>query len=230
MKTGTGNETASKLRKIPVHACETLGGPGPRVTGLSVFCPTQRKSVGLDGCAHCPACVALESRPGGFVQCRSGDEREAAANPMVYRTQRLDMGERAARLRIGEIMSRRVICVRPDASIEALRALLLVNHLDCVPVVDESGGPIGIVTKTDLVRLGPKELAKQTVGEIMTRCVHALPDDSSLAHAFALMTLERLQHVPIVSSEGIVVGLFTALDALKWVTDGWGYVSFDGQR
>lgn len=223
------NETNSKLRKLPVQVRETLGGPGPHLTELSVFCPTQAKSVGIDGCAHCPNCVALDSKVGGFVQCHSGSEPEAVANPTVYRTQRLDMGERAARLRVGEIMSRRVVCVRAEASVESLRTLLLENALDCVPVVDESGGPIGIVTKTDLVRLGRKDGASQTVGEIMTNCVHALPDDSSLAHTFALMTLERLQQIPIVSTEGTVVGLFTALDALKWVTDGWGYVSFDRQ-
>jgi CBS domain-containing protein len=99
------------------------------------------------------------------------------------------------------------------------------GDLDCVPIVDERGGPIGIVSKTDFVRLGPG--VKGMVGKIMTACVHALPESSSLAHAFALMTLKRLQHVPIVSGGGVVVGVLTALDALRWVTEGWGYLSFE---
>lgn len=215
----------SKLRKIPIQARETLDSSGHRASALSVFCPTQAKSIGVEACATCSRAVALTSKVGGFVECRSGNEPQVVANPVAYRTQRLDTAERAARLCVGEIVNRNVRCVRADTSIDAVRALLLEHDLDCAPIVDERGGPIGIVSKTDFLRLGSD--VRGSVEAIMTPCVHALPESSSLAHAFALMTLKRLQHVPIVSADGIVVGLLTSLDAIRWVTEGWGYVSFE---
>jgi CBS domain-containing protein len=215
----------SKPRKISIQARETLDSSGHRANALSVFCPTQAKSIGVDACAKCSRAVSINSKVGGFVECHPGNEPPVVANPVAYRTQRLDTAERAARLSVGEVVNRNVRCVRADTSVEAVRALLLEHDLDCAPIVDERGGPIGIVTKTDFVRLGPN--ARGAVADMMTACVHALPESSSLAHAFALMTLKRLQHVPIVSADGIVVGLLTALDALRWVTEGWGYVSFE---
>ncbi|MEO6420453.1 MAG: CBS domain-containing protein [Polyangiaceae bacterium] len=216
----------SKLRKIPLQARETLDAFGRRSSALSAFCPGHEKSVGVEVCVKCPHCVAVTSKPGGFVQCTPAEKRPVAASPVAYRTQRLDTAERAARICVGEVVNRNVFCVRATTSVDALRALLLEKDLDCAPVVDENGGPIGIVSKTDLVRPGVD--TSGPVGKIMTACVHALPEGSTLAHAFALMTLQHLHHVPIVSVEGVVVGLLTALDALRWVTEGWGYVSFDG--
>ena len=51
-------------------------------------------------------------------------------------------------------MSREVVCVREDTSIEALRDLFIDRHISGVPVVDELGHPVGVVSKTDLVRDG----------------------------------------------------------------------------
>ena len=52
---------------------------------------------------------------------------------------------------ITAIMTRDIVCARPELSLPALKNLLVQNHIGCVPIVDDRGRPKGIVTKLDLV-------------------------------------------------------------------------------
>ncbi len=53
-------------------------------------------------------------------------------------------------MKVTEIMAKDVPVVRPTDTVETIARIILERHVDAVPVVDERGGPIGIVTKTDL--------------------------------------------------------------------------------
>ncbi len=50
-----------------------------------------------------------------------------------------------------DIMTRDVLCVRPDTSIEELSSILVKNEISGVPVVDDAGVLYGIVTENDLI-------------------------------------------------------------------------------
>jgi CBS domain-containing protein len=226
----------SKRQKLPVHSRETLGTV-PRTVALSVFCPTQATSIPVDACVKCESCVEVRATAGGFVDCRAAVENAQATNRGIngdgrevhwvpYRAHRMDLGERAARLPLGELVNRNVLCVLKDTPLASLAALFLRGEIDCAPVVDADGGLVGIVSKSDLLHRGIDKLGTGTVGDVMTTRVHALPDHSTVAYAFALIALERLQHIPVVSRDGVVVGLLSAIDGLRWVTDQWGFVSF----
>lgn len=59
---------------------------------------------------------------------------------------------RAMALNAGELMSERVKAIAPDTSIEAALELMLDPEITLLPVV-ENDSVIGVVTRTDLVRL-----------------------------------------------------------------------------
>ena len=220
-----------------MHSRTTLVGAVPRTVALSIFCPSQSRSIPLDVCTKCERCVEVRATPGGFVDCQLAAEDAAATNRgmnndgrevhwVPHRAPRMDIGERAARLPLGELINRNVVCVLRDTKLGSLAAVFLRGEADCAPVVDVDGGLIGIVSKSDLLRHGHDKLDSGIVGDVMTTCVHALPDHSTAAYAFALMAFENLQNVPVVSKDGVVVGLLTALDGLRWITDQWGFISF----
>ena len=81
------------------------------------------------------------------------------------------VGERMARLTVGDAMIRRVISVERDAPISEIARLLLDGHIHRLPVVDD-GRLVGLVTTLDLVRL----LADG-------RIVPAQPDETATALA-----------------------------------------------
>lgn len=54
-------------------------------------------------------------------------------------------------LRVGDVMTRKVISVPPDAALDALAAVLVNKRINRVPVVD-GGKVVGIVTREDVLR------------------------------------------------------------------------------
>ena len=53
---------------------------------------------------------------------------------------------------VGEVMSRDVVTIPPDATLDDAAALLLGRRIGCLPVVKSDGTLVGLVTETDLLR------------------------------------------------------------------------------
>jgi acetoin utilization protein AcuB len=62
-----------------------------------------------------------------------------------------EIGHLLSRLTVGEIMTRSVITIKPDASAREGARLLLEHKIGALPVLDD-GHLVGIVTETDIVR------------------------------------------------------------------------------
>jgi CBS-domain-containing membrane protein len=136
------------------------------------------------------------------------------------RDPREDLRERAVRARVADLVSSQVVCARSDTSVEDATSLLVERGLRCLPIVDDARKLVGIVTRGDLLR---QQMATGLVTEVMTPRVHALPEDAPLAYAVALMAADQVHEVPIVTHDGDVVGILTALDALHWMAEELGY-------
>jgi|SoiMethySBSTD1v2_1073268.scaffolds.fasta_scaffold1825328_1 CBS-domain-containing membrane protein len=151
----------------------------------------------------------------------------------------------AADAPISTLMSRDILCVREDLSADAVRALLLERGIGAAPVVDAEGMPLGIITKTDLVRgmaeLGEpyaeepeprlprgfhlETLPRATARDLMMPFVFALPIDTSVAQAAAFMASRGVHHVIVVDKQETVVGLFSTIDIARWLAVETGFVS-----
>ncbi|NBC15028.1 MAG: CBS domain-containing protein [Gammaproteobacteria bacterium] len=58
-----------------------------------------------------------------------------------------------APVEIGEIMHKPVTTIAPDADLGTAVALMMDDHIGCLPVSDNGGGHlVGIITETDLLR------------------------------------------------------------------------------
>lgn len=53
---------------------------------------------------------------------------------------------------VAEVMSGSPISAPRDLSLEAAAKLMLEHRIGCLPIVDEKGSAVGIVTETDLLR------------------------------------------------------------------------------
>jgi CBS domain-containing protein len=125
-------------------------------------------------------------------------------------------------------MSRPVITVRPDTSVKQVAALLVQQQISAVPVVDDAGRLVGIVSQADLV---PRHGALQSRGEfehveqlldflprtaadVMTRAVLTVPEDADVTQAARIMLDEHVKQVPVVR-DGKVVGIISRRDLLR---------------
>ena len=133
------------------------------------------------------------------------------------------------------IMSRDVICAREDLEVEALMDLMMRRRIGCVPVVDDRGRPIGMVTKFDLVeqllaaRGDSGAPAVTTTGQVMMPLAITLDEHATIAHAAAMMSLEDVHHVAIVAGGGALIGIVSTMDIVRWLASNDGVIARDDQ-
>jgi CBS domain-containing protein len=117
-------------------------------------------------------------------------------------------------IRLRDVMTPVVTCVTPDLGLDELRELLLAEGISGVPVIDEEGRPIGVVSKTDLVGLGP---GAAIVADVMMPVAFTLRDTDTLQRAALLMATENIHRLPLVDEHRKVSGIITTFDLARWV-------------
>jgi CBS domain-containing protein len=117
--------------------------------------------------------------------------------------------------RIADVMSLKLVSVRPDESVQVAIARMLEEGVGSVAVCDESR-LVGMFTERDVLRLAGQDggFAETKVGDVMSRTlVTAAPDDDVLAAA-QMMGERRIRHLPVVQ-DGNVLGLIGIRDVLR---------------
>lgn len=219
-------EEHSPPQRLDVRIRTVLSPYGAPDIEASVFCARRERSVSLSECATCEASagvrVSSAGRPSQLL-CRFTPLEELTPAPSpLGRDDQL-----AAKLAvpIGGIMTRDVTCVRAEMPVSALRTLLVERGFGGVPVVDAEGKPIGVVTKTDLLRAEAQgEEETRAVRSIMTDLAIAVHEGMSIAQASALMAYEGVHRIPVVDDDHRVVGILSALDVLHWLGQRSGYL------
>jgi CBS domain-containing protein len=135
----------------------------------------------------------------------------------------------ANRVPITAIMTSTVVCARSDVSVEVLAHLMTEHRVGCVPIVDESGVPLGMVTRFDLVddmdrsvRAHGIHRMGRTGKDVMMPLTFHLDERATIAQAATLMTLEDVHHVMVVCSGGVLVGVVSAKDIVRWLVQNDG--------
>jgi CBS domain-containing protein len=107
-------------------------------------------------------------------------------------------------------MRTEVVTATPATPVEELAALLSFHSISGVPVV-EGDRLVGVVSQADVIaRQG------RTAGEIMTREVAAVSEDTPLSTVITLLTQRHIRRVPVVRGQQLV-GIISRGDVMRWV-------------
>jgi CBS domain-containing protein len=110
--------------------------------------------------------------------------------------------------------------ISPDATVFAGLTLMAEKNIGALLII-EHDRPVGIMSERDYARkiiLEGRSSRDTKVRSIMTtRLVRAQPSDS-VEHAMALMTQERIRHLPIMEGD-TVLGLVSIGDLVKAMID-----------
>jgi len=138
-----------------------------------------------------------------------------------------------------DVMVSPVITTKPSASVKEVAQFLLQNHISAVPVVDDSGKLVGIVSEGDLMRradLGTErhrawwltalftaeetlaaEYVKQhsrKVADVMTKRLVTAGPDAALNEIAGLLERHSIKRVPIVEN-GALVGIVSRANLIQ---------------
>jgi CBS domain-containing protein len=139
-------------------------------------------------------------------------------------------------MNVKEIMTPDVITVTPRTSIHEAARLMANHGISGLPVMDDSGSVVGIVSEGDLIlRLkppqraswrhlffgDPERLAREyqkavgtTVGEVMTRAVLTVSPDLPVESVALILDQHRIRRVPVIA-QGQLVGIVSRGDLIK---------------
>jgi CBS domain-containing protein len=145
-------------------------------------------------------------------------------------------------MRAQDIMTRRVVTITPETTVADAARVMLDRRISGVPVVDETGAVVGLVTEGDLLRraetgtdrrrspwlallLGPGRLARDYVqehgrrcGEVMTRKVITVTPDTLVAEVVHAMERHGIKRLPVLK-DGRLVGIISRANLLKALAD-----------
>ncbi|WP_430415036.1 IMP dehydrogenase [Parasphingorhabdus sp.] len=108
------------------------------------------------------------------------------------------------------------ITIAPDATLADAEASMAQNRISGIPVVEQSGKLVGILTNRD-VRFA--ENPKQPVSELMTKDnLATVPADVSQEEARRMLHHRRIEKLLVVDKDYHCIGLITVKDIEKAVT------------
>ena len=106
---------------------------------------------------------------------------------------------------------------RFDCDLDASRGLELLDTsgVTSAPVVDDNGVLVGVVFLSTLARL--RERAGLEVEDAMRTDVVTASQRASVAEVARLMARHDLERVPVVSEDGHLIGVVSAMDLVRWL-------------
>lgn len=128
---------------------------------------------------------------------------------------------------IKDWMSKSPVTVKPATSIMKAAKLMKENGYHRLPVVDDDGTLVGIVSDRDIKEASPSKattldmhelyylLSEIKIGDIMTKNPICLKPDDTIEKAAALMMEHNFGGMPVVDESGRLVGIITDSDVFK---------------
>src|ERR1700744_2236786 len=142
----------------------------------------------------------------------------------------------AMTIKVADVMTRKVIAVREGATFKEIAAKLRDEHISAFPVIDDDSKVIGVVSEGDLIAkeaaagdgqeyTGPlvgllhrHELEKArgvTAGELMSKPPMTIGREDPVAQAAQVMYDRRVKRLPVVDTEGRLIGIVSRTDVLS---------------
>jgi CBS domain-containing protein len=136
---------------------------------------------------------------------------------------------------VADVMTTKVHVADPSAPFKLLVRLIEENRVSAIPIVDDIGVPVGIVSESDLLhkerrrdleaesnlfqlRKHRHERAKAgglVASELMTSPPITVPTDTPLAEAARLMQERNVRRLIVVDSRGRIAGIVSRSDLLQ---------------
>jgi len=120
---------------------------------------------------------------------------------------------------VAHLMSTDLFTVRPDDLVDLAASVMEWRHIRHVPVEDDEGRLVGLISHRDLLRLLAQGMlsrsAKEvTVKEIMIRDLMTIAPETPTLEALTIMRKRKIGCLPVVENDRLI-GIVTAYDFLS---------------
>jgi CBS domain-containing protein len=137
-------------------------------------------------------------------------------------------------MRIKDVMTTDVVTVKPTASLKEVASILAERGISGLPVVDEDGSLLGVVSEADILfkERGPakerrglfawllepdsaQKLEARTAQEAMSAPARTITPERPVSEAAGRMLTEGINRLPVVDDAGKLLGIVTRADLVR---------------
>jgi CBS domain-containing protein len=142
---------------------------------------------------------------------------------------------------VADIMTRELLTVRKETTVRELAELFVTKRIGSLPVVDDSGKLIGIVSESDLIEQGKnvhlptvislfdwviylesekslerelKRMSGRTVADIYQTDVLTIKSDAPVSAAADMMSDQKVNAIPVLEN-GVLTGIVARIDIIR---------------
>ena len=121
-------------------------------------------------------------------------------------------------MKVSTVMSRRVHTAREHDSLEQAARIMWDHDCGYVPVIDDFGAIVGVVTDRDVAMaacLRDQRLAEISIASVMSKRVHTCGADDPVDVAERIMRREKVRRIPVEGRDGRLVGVVSLNDIAR---------------
>jgi CBS domain-containing protein len=114
-----------------------------------------------------------------------------------------------------ELMTPNPVSISEHAAIIDAASILSNREFSALAVINDAGRPVGVVSRTDIVRRESKPSSTTNVREIMTATVVAVRPDDPAWEVVAKMAAMKIHRLFVVDRTGVLVGVISTFDIIR---------------
>lgn len=118
-------------------------------------------------------------------------------------------------MKIRDVMTKRTVFCQPDTTLSAAAESMWKSGCGFLPVIGEGGNVIGVITDRDIsIALGSRSSrpSEVKVQDVMGPKLFTCTAEDSVHTALRTMQVEGLRRLPVIDSEGALVGVISIDD------------------
>jgi CBS domain-containing membrane protein len=167
---------------------------------------------------------------GAYVDVTEEDLKKIYSMALRHARERL-----ALKIRVGDVMTKRVFTAKRNSDIHEISALFSENRISGLPVVDEENRVVGIVSEADVLSMAgmekehtfkdilkhilgeplPKRKHGETVGEIMSSPAITASAEADIREVAGILEGKRIKRLPVVDGENRLLGIISRGDIVR---------------
>jgi CBS domain-containing protein len=125
-----------------------------------------------------------------------------------------------AEVLVRDLMVKEVVTAKKDITVKECIDLLFKRYVGSVVVINEERKIVGIFTEHDAVRIVAQNISLDTpLEKVMSTNIHTVYENTTFSEAKNIMNLHKIKRLPVISTEGQVIGLFSIRNLIDEIAE-----------
>jgi len=117
-------------------------------------------------------------------------------------------------------MVKEVVTSKKDITVKECIDLLFKRYVGSVVVINKERKVVGIFTEHDAVRIVAQNISLDTpLEKVMSKNIHTVNENTTFREAKNIMNLHKIKRLPVVNTEGQLIGLFSIRNLIEEITE-----------